>query len=146
MATFLLWNTAGKKRKKDTYVRNLDLLIQGLVTNTAVKAASGANFIQIGSFRATGGDIGSTTTLTLSLQGLVGDPILLDDFTTILPNAPLSADRLGFGSATLSAVPEPSSMLSLGSTLVCVLALRRRRATLRKCYSSSSGCAPRNLF
>ena len=36
MATFLLWNTAGKKRKKDKNVRNLDSLIQALVREHSI--------------------------------------------------------------------------------------------------------------
>lgn len=108
-----------------------DLRIQGLVTTTPVRAAAGTNFIQIGSFRVTGGDPGSITTLSLSLQGLVGDPILLDDLTAILPNAPSPSNRVIFGTTTISAVPEPSSILLIGSTIGCVWALRRRQYRYR---------------
>ena len=91
------------------------LQLQGL-TNTFVRAAVGSNAVQIGTFRVIGGTVGTTTNVGISLQGLVSDPILLNDanLTKILPNATNPADRLSFGSGTITSVPEPTSLWMTG--------------------------------
>lgn len=101
--------------------------LQGLMENNALFATG--NAIQIGSFRVIGGDAGTTTALTISLQGLVADANLLFDFTSIEQNATDPSNQLTFAGAsiqTITVVPEPSS---IGLCLVGLglLQLGRRR-------------------
>lgn len=110
------------------------VLFQGVVTTNSVKAPVGSNAVQIGSFRVIGGDASTFTPLSISLSGLpVSDPIILDDanFTAILPTA-AAGDRLSFGSGTIqsiTAVPEPSTVLMLGAASLVLASKRFRRRT-----------------
>ena len=112
------------------------VLLQGLMEDTPLFATN--NAIQIGSFRVVGGDAGTTTALTISLQGLVSDPILLDDFTAIMEGAD-DPNRITFANATIqniTAVPEPSSialcLVALGLFLPC-----RRKKLPKQCEPSA---------